>query len=354
MFIHEYVYFTCFYLRKRALLGKCYNFGMIDGSLKESETMINDQGVDLITAHFKEKDTHGSEFSLPKLIRVFQQAVSMFPLAEVEKKRRKLLEIAINGSLNGERINPSQPGGGPARNYIDQRTKLIGIYSKNTELAEAIVHYNIVGVHGATSGTIPGVLENGLVPLSELDEKAKLIVSGEQIFASEAMQKTTSFVHWDRIDDIKMYFGEGSSITSDLLIDQITKLEKGLSEMMERDHHKEDGNFTQNFRKLIERNKKMLTFLQTPAKNEEESLLQDLVMQNFPVVYGINLQGINKESVTKPFSHIQTEFVVEDGVPVKNIKIIFVPESKIEFVRQMIKDKDQAIEVYSLESIREQ
>jgi len=267
--------------------------------------------------------------SLEKLIKT--QTEEQFAISHNE-----LLVIAVDGNLAGKSIDFSVPDRYHYHytDFLQRRAELIRIYAENRELAKLIVNNEILGFHGSKSGTLFSVLDEGLIPLSVLRQRGELVPAGERVRAmSQNIQETTSAFRWFQSRGISRYSRNGDVMTVDELINGIKIL---------RDPNIIDPSMSMEMRQAAANDtEKVLEFLQQVPTDTEMALKQQLIQSNFPVAYAFNGKGI--ETSDKVSSHIYGEFIVPGGVPRGNIKALFVPEDKIDFVKTNLNISDLPI-----------
>lgn len=295
-------------------------------------TSLEDHLVHVYKAVMKEVDTTSSGFG---------------------QIRIGLLEIATAGTLDGKNIEYSCPG---RRSYDDnssKRSELMWIYSQDPDLARSIVEKQIVGFHGSVSGAILPVLDNGLVPLATLRAKDELVVSGERtVFGN--IQDTTSFVQWFVTYDLRSYARQEEEITVASLQKNIEKLEAEQKKRLKAKRVHDRAHFNQviqNANDYINELKALQEYLQIPPQTDEERLSHTLIRENFPVVYGITMDGIDPDTTHIPNSHFYGEFVISGGAPRKNIQMVLVPKPKVAFMKDLIAQKGLDIPVFPLEGL---
>ncbi|MBI5044380.1 MAG: hypothetical protein HZC02_00430 [Candidatus Levybacteria bacterium] len=266
-----------------------------------------------------------------------------------------LEDIALRDSLKGhtfKRVYPrSYPGRSASYDHYDRRARLLQIYVKSPELAATIVSEEIDGFHGTVSGALPGILEHGLVPLVQQRDEHMLPIAGERIFAFHegGIEIATSFVQWQELEQISMYFGSGKETTPESIQKEIDQSESGILKFIAAHNADPYGKFVNNYRKVIDEKRRLLSFLQTPPQNSNEALLQSLIKSNFPVVVGIHTKDIARERMWIPQSHIHREFVVEGGVPRESIGLLLVDEPHVEFTQNLVDQSGSDTSVFPLE-----
>jgi hypothetical protein len=292
------------------------------------------------------------EFIDVKIIKSFEPKTELNKQIWKNKKlnskiREDLLDIATKGVLRGKTIVDKLPGRSSYMDFAMHRANLINLYSISPDYANALVENEVLGIHGSTSASLLGVLQHGLRPQEVLTELGVLVASGEGVFAGTGWNKDhVSFAQWDYLIDISRpaYIGNNQPLTVKGVNGQIQNLETAAAETHD--------DFKPPVEQKLQQARQVLSIIQKHPETEEELQYQELLIENFPVIYHINQSAQEGRTVHVPQSDVGKEFGIEGGVPVDNIKIILVPEVKIAKVQQLIQERGLNIGVFPIEIVK--
>ena len=110
--------------------------------------------------------------------------------------------------------------------------------------------------------------------------------------------------------------------------------------------------FLPGLRQLAQDHEALEQFIHTPAQNSDEQLTKELALENFPVVFGATIEGIDSTDITFPRTHITGEFMVKDGVSWNQIKVVLVPRERIELVEELLKANGRSAKVFPIEALK--
>lgn len=267
--------------------------------------------------------------------------------------REDLMEIAKTGSLREKAF--AQKGvarGSRWTNEFIRRNTLLAIYSQNPELALFLIGEDVEGLHGATSGALLPVLEEGLKPLEELRREGKQVLGGERQFAGESIRNGTSFVEWHEANGIRNYIGNGEPVTIEGLQAESARLKAQVAGTgIGGPPNPARDLFLENTNKSIQETDALIGYLQAPPKTERDALQHELIRKNFPVIFGVNLNGLDRTKFIHPDSSISSEFVIPGGAPKENLKLILVPRDKTDTVKELVEKNGVNAAVQSIEDM---
>lgn len=288
-----------------------------------------------------------------------------FSKQELPQVKRDLLSILTEGQLQGVSIfDPADvPGslrlGNRFDNMLTDRELVAKIYLHDPELAKAFVQERIIGGHGSRSGSLVGVLENGLLPQTEIVSSGGMIVTGER-FMGTSGERYVSFARWSEDGLLLKYANLGTeNVTEEGLTAQLKKVR----ELIEKNQDPSfagyitDERFRNQYLDALQRSSQSLEdaikFLQKPQKTPVEEVRASLITENFPVIYYIDDQvkdrAIHTDWVTGPGGSLKGEFLIDGGVDPNNIKIILVPTDKVEEVEQIVRSYGRDWQVKAIE-----
>lgn len=241
----------------------------------------------------------------------------------------------------------------PPRGHQEYRLALAAIYLRDPELAEAIVANKIIGLHGAPSGTLLSILEKGLMPLQTLRDESIEVVSGARDAHSEERTRISFLpVSYHTAHSIKRFWGDGQPITSEKLREKID----GVAADLRRLRGLPDQNDTVH--EEIERSQSNLLELQNlrnhisyPEVQVHPSLEDELIVQNFPLVFGFAGEGLEHSSIMDLHSDTSGEHAVKDVIKPSNIRLVFAPAEKVEYVQRIAEARNPATKVFPIEDL---
>lgn len=253
-----------------------------------------------------------------------------------------LVEIAASGSLGGQEIFTGRVGDYFLRTSMNPRKTLMDIYTQDPELARKIVEDGVAVGHGSTSGSLLGILDDGIKPMGYLEAQGSLVSTGEGVFGAAGInQEYASFTPWSN-RDVLMTYSKGSKVTEEALEQDIAVLKKSLEEEV-------IGAPRASVELTIRNEERTLEFLRT-AKNDSREILHDsLIRDNFPVVYLAN-NNISGKGIEVADRAMEGEIAIKGGIETKDISTILVPQDKIELVRKQIERRGLNINIFAIES----
>lgn len=251
-------------------------------------------------------------------------------------------EIIANGSLEGRKLVGYGDKLRRWKEYqdISQREQLLHLYAANPEFAHQIVSGDVAAVHGSSSGSLLGVLEHGLRPQKYLREQQIPVSTGEGVMGSAELQEYVSVFPWHLNDRVRNYSVYRGPITSE-------SIHRGINQLQEEVDKGDQVRFIPSYKNTINNLETTLSFLERNDKSPEELLHAEMIKQNFPVLYFINLDEVSQEDVD--LTRMDDETIIKDGVSPDSIKVIAVPSQYVEQVRSIIKEKGKNISVFSIE-----
>lgn len=259
-----------------------------------------------------------------------------------DERQQKMndVENIINGTLRGEVIQDYQFNFLGSSDIPLLRIKLAKMYLSNPEFVIQLVHKTIIGGHGGSSLSLPGVLGAGLRPRGFLADNPT-IVSGERSgYSALGGESGVSIAVLSDDETLSRYaVAQGrEAFTREVIEERLLilrgKLNADKPTMLAEDIAEQIANLEQA-RDVLEESDRY-----SPI---EISIMQ----QNFPIIYLISADyaqdtTINPKGYLNLFpgrGMIWSELLLEGGADVNRIPIILVPEEKIALVQQLIIEK---------------
>lgn len=287
------------------------------------------------------KDAHMPQF----LANVYERAVTLVNSSSLqavikESCRKDLFEIVLNGTLAGKNML-SQPGRWRFTQEYFRRAHLMSLYIHYPDFARTIVNEKVIGAHGSSSASLIGVLDHGIRPQQYLKEAGIPVASGEGIFGAYGLNDVAvSFAQWNDERTLKQYSGE----------EAVEKREEDLERIRQELIRTSQGRispYKESMEVTALNIQQTLDFLRKPNKTPAELEHEKLIRQNFPVIYFISQDNLNKDKVIT--TDMNQEFALRDGVAQSDIKIICAPKKQLDFVREKVSERSLGIKVFPLE-----
>lgn len=272
-------------------------------------------------------------------------------------------EIVVHETAGGVPL-PQVYGKYTAGAQEEKLSQLLYYLERSPEVANAIISGNVIGFHTSNSASLLGVLKNGLMSSAELRKNNMVIASGEKTFSAKGGQNTISFADWRRPQTIKYYAqGNNQPLDTEMLRETIAELRVAGEES--RRNWGEDHPYVYNTEHNIEDLQQVIELLTESPDSDEAKF----VTANFPVAYGISAEGLESyattydrpkttEEATKPYivervkSDVAGEFMVYGArMPADNLKVIAVPDDKVEMVRKLADKLGSEVEVVPIEDL---
>lgn len=265
-------------------------------------------------------------------------------------------EVISRNTLDGESIpEPLGKMRDADAGIIDKQRQLLKIYQEDPETAQVLVAENISGFHAANSGGLLSVLKHGLLSAADArDQQGIVITGGERMaYMSDGPRKTVSFADWK----------DPGSIRSYARIDFDTPQTKRSL----RKEARRLGKVASNAPEYLSETAQILAddaqAVYKKVKTNEDPLETELILANFPVAYGIDVEDITVRAATRGAkdsglhhivdSDIEGEFMTRSSVSSEDIKVIAVPKEHIARVNEVISQRspDSGVKIVPLESI---
>lgn len=132
-------------------------------------------------------------------------------IAEMIKKNPEeealINEVIVEDKFHGKDLGDMYGSWG-STDRLRRAERFLNLYFKNPELAKAISALNIQGFHASQSGSLPGVLQKGLMSSKALRENEALMAWGEKTFSKQGGAGLDKFCRlaYSR-DDQRLYAG---------------------------------------------------------------------------------------------------------------------------------------------------
>ena len=186
--------------------------------------------------------------------------------------------------------------------------------------------------HGSNSSSLLAFTEYGgkkgsLIPTGQLEQQGKVPFSGEIIFGRSGVNResvsTVLITEKKTLGQYSNMNGKGWS--------KFESQKKAVSDVFEKKPEK--GSMLETMKK----NSAEVESLRRKQWNTLTSEERKLVQEPFPVVYGIEPKRAGTVHGVK--SDVRYEMGLKDGATVDEIKSIFVPKDKIDYVKKMLLEK---------------
>ncbi len=301
-----------------------------------------------------------SEFESDVHLGLFKRAERI--ISHNPEKARPVNEIITKNSLDGV---PIQPVLGKYAFYdvFLKADRFLAIFENNERVARELVQNKIAGFHASSSASIVGVLRQGLVSSRELQEKGIPVVSGERTYTRKGGHSTISFADWRASGTLDYYKQGGEELTAAILREHADELSKSVQQ--NDSGYSEDHPFLVNGADVARDRYAIAERLES----NPYSLEAQLIVANFPVAYGISLDDFSLSadilSAQKMYradfqpsispttvSDVKGEFVfVGDKISPEKIRMIAVPEGKIEQIKNVVSAFKLDIKVVAIEPL---
>lgn len=264
-----------------------------------------------------------------------------------EQERQDMLDLVLTQTLRGRPVpdtfpKPTETKLNTAMTYI---RNLMAYYVHSPEYVQALVNNEIIGVHASTSGSLLGVLDHGLLPQQEIEARGLLVTTGEGVYSGAGFNATSvSFVQPDRIHRLKSYYGNADPLTADIVAQQVAAYDAALQAVNPMDVTRP------SLEKKVRQLQALETFLRTPPADPLMALQQDLIQQNFPVIYYVS-QNTQRPRTFLSLGGLDTEFGLEGGAEREHMPMISVPANRVDFVRSLIAQGGLTMEVFPIEIV---
>lgn len=271
-------------------------------------------------------------------------------------------QITIAGSLK-DNILPPLLGKGGNGSQPGKLRKFLSIYQQDPVLAEAIAQGYVAGFHASRSGALLSTLQRGIMPASVIRQSDDIpMVSGERTFSPDGGQPDVSLTDWRAPATIARHATEGrplKKIDFELMLNKVL----ATAESQEADGYG-DGPIARNSRQVAADLEAQLAYIDEHPDSEETQLM----LANFPVAYGVSIAGMpvsfygareaelphaEPEVIASVRSDDDGEFVVTGQIEPERIRIIAVPEDRIEQVEAYVEEYNLDIMVTKLDTITE-
>ena len=198
------------------------------------------------------------------------------------------------------------------------RDNLLDIYSRNPNLAHAIINSNASLGHGSSSGSLLSVLEIGIRPRNIVISEGNAVVTGEgeQYLRNKYNDDSVSFAYSTIISDVKETFSATTYAYRYAGLQNVTDIRQRISEL-------EQGN-VENKLAIIDDLNNLLTTLETEQTSTEQKFNQLLTKYNFPVLY----LGSSERDIQINVEY-QNEINIVGGIGRENVHIILIPKKLI-------------------------
>lgn len=271
-------------------------------------------------------------------------------------------QIAIAGSLKGKVLPPLLGTGGNG-GQPDKLRKFLHIYQQDPVLAEAIASREVAGFHASRSGALLSTLQRGIMPASVIRQSEDIaMVAGERTFSPIEGQSDVSLTDWRSPAFIARHAGTGRRLNKvDFELMQAKVL--NTAEAYETEGQA-DSPVARNARQIAADLEEQLAYIDEHPDSEETQLM----LANFPVAYGVSIAGMpvslhgareaelphaEPEVIANVRSDDEGEFVVTGQIEPDRIRIIAVPEDRIEQVTAYVEERGLDIVVTKLDIITE-
>ena len=268
-------------------------------------------------------------------------------------------EIILENRLHGNEV-PEILGSFSLNDEFDKQQQLIGIAIKEPELAHAIVANSVGGFHASNSSSLFGILKHGILSSKESRERNIALGSGERTYTNPSARPFISFADWRNPQTLQNYAGSEQPTDLNYYLDRKTRLDSSVDATTKQ--WGENHLFTVNAKLQSEDTSRIIDILKT----KPNSLSAELIMENFPVLYGLDISGYPHRDTSLKITDtpepilterlarngIRSEFAIMNGsVPPEKIPIIAVPPQKIEKVRSLVQHFGHGIDVYPIDPL---
>lgn len=322
----------------------------IDFYIAESSPVIEDSAVrnqiykSYINEDWSQKD---AELHTNDRFHMYLRAKKKLELSDYSTKALLpyLQEIATRGTFNGHEIPvtdfPSEKSEKSRKNAIIKAMRLL---SSNPVLLQVIVEEQAAVIHGTRSGALIQILKHGLLPTIEQPKEEPKLVVGEVATGTNDGVGKISYYPWF-VDEysVKQYAGNLPPRTIDTLRQMIKELTTSISGF------ENNPQYLQGARRAIVRLYETIKFLEDPDKTPYQEAIASLYIENFPVLIFVGRNAIDLVNRTPS---AKSSEILTNGVAADNIKIVLVPNKKIEEVTSLMKTYSQPPipHIFALES----
>lgn len=288
--------------------------------------------------------------------RIMLQEISDKILASADATlANEVAEVVVNQSLDGVPLT-RMLGRWNIHEQYDKRIRVLSILERDPDAARAIVVNKIGGFHGSQSGSLWGVLEHdGLLSAAEARTRGQVLVNGERRYSKKEGQSSISFADYRESGSIARYAGKKTSrISVELLQDAYPQFIQAAEE--NEAQWGANHPFTYNAKNMAGDVAAQIEFMKKNPKSLETWLMQE----NFPIAYGLSLEGVdtvqtlvdkdNKGKIVERVpSGVDGEFLfMDDHVSLDRIPVVAVPKPYMEYVRRIFADKGKSVEVIDI------
>jgi hypothetical protein len=209
----------------------------------------------------------------------------MFRRAFREVSTRQIpLEIREYGTLDGVAITDPYGTAHPAAEH-DKRRRLEAIYAQDPRTARQLVQSRVAGMHGSMSGSLPGFSRLGaLMSRHDLLADGETVLTGEHVAAQSIGQPWVSAADWKDPHTLRSYAKDSGPLTEEGLSADIAEIDGILAPYIAK------GQYDPNA--LFVREKRLLEQRRDAIRQADDSNDHALLVANFPVLYGINTDGL--------------------------------------------------------------
>ncbi len=264
----------------------------------------------------------------------------------------ELDEMLRHGSINGFEIPLGSPSDHHLADFrqIDRLGTLIILFGKNPELVKTMLETETRGVHGTTSASLVGALKHGLRPAKKRRESRSFTMAGEKAIGGAASEELVSFFNFDEVWDSRLYTKLAAGlITEKRLKKRAEELKTAIARLKNN-----DGELRKDFRQGLLLSAEMnlwdveatLEFLEKPDKDELETLQEEMIRENFPILLFIKHP---ENGTTTIQTDLSDTFEARGGVASREITILAVPREKISHVQQVADKLECPVEVFAIE-----
>lgn len=225
------------------------------------------------------------------------------------------------------------------------------VYERDAELAGMLVEKNVEGLHGTRSGSLLMLAKYGLLPVSQQKFLPHPVITGEY-WTQPKPREASHVVHWVFAESTRQYAENAESTFREL---SIHNYRDALSVPDAYIHTLDAANPGRIYREV--RKRKAQEFEQWLQSGKANPLELELHERNFPVVLGLSLNGIDPCDISGAraadgtVSSVQGDCLISTAIPSQNIKLLFVPESQIDFTQKEIAVA-QETQILPLERLR--
>lgn len=272
----------------------------------------------------------------------------------------EVAEVIVNQSLDGVPLT-RMLGRWNIHEQYDKRIRVLSILERDPDAARAIVVNKIGGFHGSQSGSLWGVLEHdGLLSAAEARTRGQVLVNGERTYSKKEGQSMISFADYREAKSIAQYAGvETNRISVEVLQDQYAQLVQVAQE--NEAQWGPEHPFTYNAKNVAGDVAAQIEFM----KENPNSLETWLMQENFPIAYGLSLEGLdtvqtladkdNKGKIVERVpSGIEGEFLfMDDHVSLDRIPVVAVPKPYMEYVQRIFADRGKSVRIIDISLLTE-